>query len=52
MARDALAREKFSKRCAPAAGDWHLELYKSSMKYDGKIGRELHGFPPPKEQLL
>ncbi|HEX4608428.1 MAG TPA: hypothetical protein VH092_09500, partial [Urbifossiella sp.] len=34
------------KRCAPAAGDGHLELYKSTMKYDADIGREQHGFPP------
>ncbi len=44
--------EALAKRCASAAGDGHLELYKSTMKYDGKIGREQHGFPPPKEQPL
>jgi hypothetical protein len=33
------------KRCAPAAGDGHLELYKSTLKYDGDIGREQHGYP-------
>jgi aryl-alcohol dehydrogenase-like predicted oxidoreductase len=32
-------------RCAPAAGDGHLELYKSTMKYDGDLGRGLHGIP-------
>jgi aryl-alcohol dehydrogenase-like predicted oxidoreductase len=39
-------------RCAPLAADGHLELYKSSMRYDGKEGREQHGFPPPKELPL
>src|SRR5205085_11729453 len=33
-------------RCAAAAGDGHLEMYKSTMKYDGAIGREQHGMPP------
>src|ERR1700722_12750350 len=32
-------------RCAPAAGDGHLELYKSTVKYDADIGREQHGYP-------
>jgi aryl-alcohol dehydrogenase-like predicted oxidoreductase len=44
---DALRR-----RCAPAAGDGHLELYKSTMKYDGDLGRELHGLPSHKETPL
>jgi aryl-alcohol dehydrogenase-like predicted oxidoreductase len=38
------------RRCAAAAGDGHLELYKSTMKYDGAVGREQHGFPT-QEQL-
>jgi hypothetical protein len=33
------------KRCAIAAGDGHLELYKSTKRYDGDIGREQHGYP-------
>jgi aryl-alcohol dehydrogenase-like predicted oxidoreductase len=33
-------------RCAQSAGDGHLELYKSTKKFDGNIGREQHGFPP------
>jgi uncharacterized protein len=36
-------------RCAPYAADGHLELYKSTKWYDGAIGREQHGYPPPKE---
>ncbi|MDB5329995.1 MAG: putative oxidoreductase [Phycisphaerales bacterium] len=34
-------------RCAQAAGDGHLELFKSTKKFDGNIGREQHGYPPP-----
>jgi aryl-alcohol dehydrogenase-like predicted oxidoreductase len=33
------------QRCAAAAGDGHLELYKSTVRYDGDVGREQHGFP-------
>lgn len=29
------------------ANDGRFELYKTSMRYDGKPGREQHGFPPP-----
>jgi hypothetical protein len=35
--------------CAPYAGDGHLELYKSTMYYDGDVGREQHGFPSQEE---
>ena len=35
-----------------AAGDGHLELYKSTMKYDGDVGREQHGLPSHKELPL
>jgi uncharacterized protein len=44
--------ESLCRRCAPAAGDGHLELYKSTMKYDGDVGRELHGLPSHKETPL
>jgi aryl-alcohol dehydrogenase-like predicted oxidoreductase len=44
--------EALSKRCASAAGDGHLELYKSTMKYDGDIGRGQHGLPAHKELPL
>jgi len=44
--------EALRRRVAPAAGDGHLELYKSSMKYDGDIGREQHGMPLQKETPL
>jgi len=38
------------QRCKAFAADGHLELYKSTKKYDGGVGREQHGYPPP-EQL-
>ncbi len=44
--------EALSNRCARAAGDGHLELYKSTMKYDGDVGRQQHGLPPHKELPL
>jgi aryl-alcohol dehydrogenase-like predicted oxidoreductase len=39
-------------RCAPAAADGHLELYKSTMKYDADVGREQHGYASPKDLPL
>jgi len=44
--------EALQNRCAAAAGDGHLELYKSTMKYDGDLGREQHGLPSHKELPL
>jgi aryl-alcohol dehydrogenase-like predicted oxidoreductase len=32
-------------RCAATAGDGRLELYKSTLKFDGNVGREQHGYP-------
>jgi hypothetical protein len=37
--------ESLSQRCRAVAGDGHLELYKSTMKYDGNLGRKQHGIP-------
>jgi uncharacterized protein len=37
------------QRCAFFPGDGHLELYKSTKKYDGGVGREQHGYPPAEE---
>ncbi len=37
-------------RCGPCSGDGHLELFKTTKKYDGRVGREQHGYPPA-EQL-
>jgi uncharacterized protein len=44
--------EALVRRCASAAGDGHLELYKSTMRYDGNVGREQHGLPSVKDLPL
>ncbi len=31
--------------CRVYASDGHLELFKTTKKYDGDLGREMHGFP-------
>ncbi len=36
-------------RCRPDAADGRYELFKTTKKYDGDVGREQHGFPPAKE---
>jgi aryl-alcohol dehydrogenase-like predicted oxidoreductase len=38
-------REALRKRCQPLAADGHLELYKSTRKYDAAVGRTQHGYP-------
>jgi predicted aldo/keto reductase-like oxidoreductase len=40
------------KICAAVAGDGRYETYKSTMKFDGDIGRRQHGFPSSKELPL
>jgi aryl-alcohol dehydrogenase-like predicted oxidoreductase len=37
------------ERCAVYAADGHLELYKSTKRYDAAVGRAQHGYPPPAE---
>ncbi|MEP7342056.1 MAG: aldo/keto reductase [Acidobacteriota bacterium] len=37
-------------RSAAAAADGRYELYKTTAKHEGPIGRAQHGFPPPEEQ--
>ena len=32
------------EKCKPDAADGRLELFKSTMMYDGAVGREQHGF--------
>jgi hypothetical protein len=44
--------EALRRRCAPYAADGHLELYKSTKRYDGDVGREQHGYPSQKELPL
>jgi aryl-alcohol dehydrogenase-like predicted oxidoreductase len=40
------------ERCRPSSGDGHLELFKTTKKYDGWVGREQHGYPPPERLPL
>ena len=39
-------------RCADAAADGRFELYKTTAKHEGALGRRLHGFPPPDAQAI
>jgi aryl-alcohol dehydrogenase-like predicted oxidoreductase len=39
-------------RCRALAGDGHLERFKTTMFYDGDLGREQHGYPSSKELPL
>jgi aryl-alcohol dehydrogenase-like predicted oxidoreductase len=50
MSADEMAA--LEKRCAAIAGDGRLELYKSTMLYDGDVGRAQHGLPSHKELPL
>jgi predicted aldo/keto reductase-like oxidoreductase len=40
------------QRCTRDAADGHLELYKTTKRYDADVGRAEHGFPSPKELPL
>lgn len=42
--------ESLRQQCAPLAGDGRFELYKTSAKHEGPVGRAQHGFPAPDEQ--
>jgi hypothetical protein len=44
--------EALRQRCAPFAADGHLELFKSTKRYDGAVGREQHGYPPAEKLPL
>ena len=37
------------KRCQGEAANGHLELFKTTTKYDGKIGRQQHEYPDVEE---
>jgi aryl-alcohol dehydrogenase-like predicted oxidoreductase len=39
-------RRALRARLADAAADGHFELYKTTTYFDGKVGREQHGYPP------
>ncbi|HXJ44284.1 MAG TPA: aldo/keto reductase [Bryobacteraceae bacterium] len=41
----AAAMQSIRDACRSAASDGHLELFKTTKKYDGDLGREMHGFP-------
>jgi uncharacterized protein len=44
------ARRKHPReRCRPDAADGRHELFKTTKKYDGDVGREQHGYPSSKE---
>ena len=40
------------ERCRPNASDGRRELFKMTVKYDGKIGREQHHMPTTQELPL
>jgi aryl-alcohol dehydrogenase-like predicted oxidoreductase len=42
---DQAAMQSLREQCRKLAADGHLELFKMSTKYDGKVGREQHHFP-------
>lgn len=48
----ALDMQALRERCRPAAADGHNELFKMTVKYDGKVGREQHHFPNEQELPL
>ena len=47
---EASEMQSLREQCRLAAADGHLELFKMTTKYDGKVGREQHHFPTA-EQL-
>jgi hypothetical protein len=44
--------QSLRERCAAFSADGHMELYKSTKRYDADVGREQHGYPPQKELPL
>jgi len=45
-----LEMQQLRARVAPLALDGKFELYKTTAKHEGPIGRKQHGFPAPDEQ--
>jgi hypothetical protein len=41
--------EALRRRVAERAADGRYELYKTTLRHEGPIGREQHGFPSDKE---
>jgi hypothetical protein len=48
----ASSMDSLRKRCQPQAADGHNELFKTTVKYDGKVGREQHHFQNEEELPL
>ena len=48
----AAERQALRDRCAAFAADGHLELFKSTKRYDGAVGRAQHGYPSSEELPL
>lgn len=46
------AMEELRERCRPQAADGHNELFKMTVKYDAKVGREQHHFQNQEELPL
>jgi hypothetical protein len=40
---------RLRERSRDLAADGRFELFKTTKKYDGKVGREQHGYPTPEE---
>jgi hypothetical protein len=40
------------ERCRAYVADGHLELFKMTVKYGGRIGREQQGYQPPEDLPL
>src|SRR5262249_14705650 len=41
--------QQLRERCRTFSGDGRFELFKSSKKYDGNLGRAQHGYPSSEE---
>jgi hypothetical protein len=46
---DAAAMQRLRDRCKFDAADGRWELFKTTKKYDGDLGRQQHGFPTQEE---
>jgi predicted aldo/keto reductase-like oxidoreductase len=49
---NAAEMEELRQRCREVAADGRYERFKTTMLYDGDVGREQHGFPKAKEMPL
>jgi len=45
----AAEMQTIRETCRHEAADGHMELFKTTKKYDGDLGREMHGFPSSAE---